>query len=63
MTDDRDAAMRHVHRTLLTLEPGSRGTVQQVALEPLGRSRYVCLRTVAEAWVDARTAAVLWRDG
>ncbi|SNT13457.1 hypothetical protein SAMN05443665_10175 [Actinomadura meyerae] len=63
VTGDRDTAMRHVHQTLVAQEPGAWGTVQQVALEPLGRIRYVRLRTVAEAWVDARTRAVVWRHG
>lgn len=59
VTDDRDAAMRHVHRTL---RDGGPGTVRHVALDPLGRIRYVQLRTVAEACRDEGTGAIVWRD-
>lgn len=62
VTDDRNAAMRHVHRALHESGPGGWGTVRHVALDPLGRVRYIHLSTVAEAWRDEATGAVVWRD-
>lgn len=62
VTDDRDAAMRHVHRTLRDGAPCGWGTVRHVALDPLGRARYINLSTVAEAWRDEGTGAIVWRD-
>lgn len=62
VTDDRDAAMRNVHQMLRDGGPDGWGTVRRVALDPLGRVRYVHLKMVAEAWRDAGTGAVVWRD-
>ncbi|MFG2090180.1 MULTISPECIES: hypothetical protein [unclassified Spirillospora] len=62
VTDDRDAAMRNVHQVLRDGGPDGWGTVRRVALDPLGRVRYVHLRTVAEAWRDEGTGAVVWWD-
>ncbi|GAA4238563.1 hypothetical protein GCM10022254_55040 [Actinomadura meridiana] len=62
VTDDRDAAMRHLHQALRDSEPGGQGAIRHVGLDPLGRARYVHLDTVAEAWRDERTGAVVWRD-
>ncbi|TDD89323.1 hypothetical protein E1293_05165 [Actinomadura darangshiensis] len=62
VTDDRDAAMRHVHQVLRDGGPDGWGTVRRVALDPLGRVRYVPIRTVAEAWRDEGTGAVVWRE-
>ncbi|GAA1897276.1 hypothetical protein [Actinomadura bangladeshensis] len=63
VTDDRGTAMQHVHRLLRNGGPDGRGSVRRVALDPLGRVRYIHLRTVAEAWRDEGTGAVVWRDG
>ncbi|TMR03745.1 hypothetical protein ETD83_10060 [Actinomadura soli] len=62
VTDDRNTAMRHVHQVLRGSGPGGRGTIRRVALDPLGRVRYVRLNVVAEAWLDEATGAVVWRD-
>lgn len=62
VTDDRDAAMKHVHRVLRDCGPDGQGSVRRVALDPLGRVRYIHLKTVAEAWRDEATGAVVWRD-
>ncbi|CNG31523.1 Uncharacterised protein [Mycobacterium tuberculosis] len=61
VTGDRDAAMKHVHRVLRDCGPDGWGSVHRVALDPLGRVRYVRLRTVAEAWRDKKTGAIVWR--
>ncbi len=63
VTSDRNVAMQHVHRVLRDIGPGGWATVRHVALDPLGRVRYITLGTVAEAWLDDRTGAVVWRDG
>ncbi|TDD34852.1 hypothetical protein E1287_15340 [Actinomadura sp. KC06] len=61
VTDDRDVAIRHVHRALRGFEEGASGKVRRVALAPDGTAAYVDLRTVGEAWRDASTGAVVWR--
>ncbi|MGH3243973.1 MAG: hypothetical protein ACRDNL_26585 [Spirillospora sp.] len=61
VTDDRDVAIRHVHRALRGFEAGASGKVRRVALAPDGSAAYVDLRTVGEAWRDAATGAVVWR--
>lgn len=62
VTDNRDAAMQHLHRVLREGGPDGQGSVRRVALDPLGRVRYIHLKTVAEAWRDEATGAVVWRD-
>lgn len=61
VTDDRDVAIRHVHRALRGFEAGASGRVRRVVLAPDGSAAYVDLRTVGEAWRDAATGAIVWR--
>jgi hypothetical protein len=60
VTDDRNAAIRHVHEALRELESRAAGKVRHVALAPDGTTAYVDLRTVGEAWRDA-TGTMIWR--
>jgi hypothetical protein len=61
VTDDRDAARRHVREALAGAPPGTRGCVRRVALCPLGRAVYVDLGLVAEARRGA-ASTVTWHD-
>ncbi|HEU5030265.1 MAG TPA: hypothetical protein VFV01_35510 [Spirillospora sp.] len=61
MTDDREAARRHVREGLAGAPPGTWGRVRRVALCPLGRAVYVDLGLVAEARREA-ASTVTWRD-
>ncbi|WP_121435102.1 hypothetical protein [Actinomadura pelletieri] len=61
MTDDRDAAIRHVHQALRRVDGRASGEVRKVALAPDGSAAYIDLRTVGEAWRDAATGAIVWR--
>lgn len=60
VTDDREAARRHVGEGLAGAPPGTWGRVRRVALCPLGRAVYVDLGPVAEACRDSDT--VTWHD-
>jgi hypothetical protein len=62
VTDDREAARRHVREGLTAAPPGARGQVRRVALSPLGRSVYLDLGLVAEARRDAASDAITWHD-
>ncbi|TYK48035.1 hypothetical protein [Actinomadura decatromicini] len=61
MTDDRNAAIRHVHEAMRGFGSGAFGTVRRVALAPDGSAAYVDLDTVGEAWRDRRSGAIVWR--
>lgn len=60
VTDDRNAAIRHVHEGLRDLESRA-GRVRHVALAPDGTTAYIDLRTVGEAWWDEATGSIIWR--
>jgi hypothetical protein len=63
VTDDREAAIRHVREALHSLAPHASGKVRHVVLAPDGTAAYVDLRTVGEAWHDETTGTVIWRTG
>lgn len=62
VTDDRDAARRHVREGLAEAPPGTWGRVRRVALCPFGRAVCVDLGPVAEACRDAASGTVIWRE-
>jgi hypothetical protein len=61
VTDDRNAAIRHVHEAMRGLESGASGKVRRVALAPDGSAAYVDLDIVGEAWRDKGSGAIVWR--
>ncbi|MFI0482694.1 hypothetical protein [Actinomadura sp. 9N215] len=60
VTEDRDAAIRHVRRGLEEGAPGTRGEVRRVAVSMSGRVEYLQLGVVVEGRRDARTGGVVW---
>jgi hypothetical protein len=52
VTDDRQAALRHVHHALADAPDGTRGVVRRVELSVSGRPVYVHLDTIAWARRD-----------
>lgn len=62
VTDDRGRAIRNVHQALRDADTSARGKVRKVGLSSADFAKYVELGDVGEAWRDAASGAVVWRD-
>lgn len=60
VTDDRTAAIGHVHRVLKEAAPGAFGKVRKVRTSLDGSVTYIELGAVGEARRDEVTGAVVW---
>lgn len=60
VTDDRDAALRHVRRVLHAADGGARGRVRRVTVGLSGRVEYVELGVVAEVWREGGMVTWTW---